>query len=118
MRQFASDREAEEFFIKLLTSETWKFIEEIIHDSEERVWHELNNPELRENGRALLHGKLITLKWLANLPRTISSHYVPTGQAAQEGKFDSDETIIHKPSDPEIITTFPDFCFSICFTAS
>jgi len=101
MRQFKTRDEAEKFIIGILNSETWKFIKEVLEDRENGLFQQIGDPTQTSDGRALLNGRLLEIKFLARLPQNLANNLVKPQEEPDDG---IEDTIIRKPGEPEVVT--------------
>lgn len=109
MFTFKDDAEALGFLAKFVSSETWKWFEQVIRAKFDTVLAELNNPKTTADGRAMLTGRLIELKYVLDFP--VKSFEYFRGMEALKKELDADkltsgqkDRIIAKTAFPEIVT--------------
>lgn len=108
MQVFKDDKEALEFLAKFVSSDTWKWFEEIIKIRHETILKELSSPKTTADGRAMLTGRLIETKYFLDFP-VRSFDYYKGMEAAQktenaQATKTQREAIVSKHAFPDIVT--------------
>ena len=75
MFSFKSDEEAMRFLAKFVSSETWKWFEEVIKARHEIILKELAGSKTTADGRAMLTGRLIETKYFLDFPLKSFDYY-------------------------------------------
>ena len=107
MFDFKSDKEALDFLAKLVSSETWKWFEQVIKAKHEAIFQELNNPKTTADGRAMLTGRLLETKYFLDFPLR-SFEYYRGQEALRKAAFaDANEnqrtSMINKVAFPDVV---------------
>lgn len=109
MISFKDDKEALEFLARFVSSDTWKWIEQVIRARHDAIFSELNNPKTTADGRAMLTGKLVESKYFLEFP--VKSYQYYKGVEAMKQQAESTimtdqqkETMVAKTAFPDIVT--------------
>lgn len=108
--EFKDDKEALAFLAQFVSSDIWKWFEQVIRSRFELIVQKIAEPKTTADGRAMLNGRLIELHELLEFPVKSFLHF--KGQEAMRAAAEKDPTMngqqkasmVARVANPDIIT--------------
>lgn len=104
MKPFQNETETLAFLQELLKSNFWEWIETVLRGRENTVYTELLNSKTSADGRAMLTGRLLELRYLLSFPMASLQFFKGQEEAAKLASQEEREELISKVAFHDVIT--------------
>lgn len=104
MKPFQNEREATEFLSQLLKSDFWDWTLTVLRGRETTIFAELGGQKLTADGRAMLTGRLLEIRYLLNFPSASFQFFRGQQAAVDLANQEEREELIQKTAFPDVIT--------------